>query len=332
MNGIIKMQIVSPVATGNGAYIVHKTLERLIRGYRVKAYNPYWSLFPCVLPFFADCKADLIHATADYGCWFKRSNIPLIVTLHNFVLDPYMQPYSSYLQNLHYQSDLKLFSKKSLLKADKITSVSQFTADIAKDYLQLDVDIEVISNGIDSGHFYPKKLNISSKIIKVLFCGNLTLRKGVQWLPEIAQGLNQNIDILYTGGLNKTGRHFDIPQLQAIGAVPYKEMADLYNRVDMLLMPTVREGMSLAVLEAMACGLPVIASNCSSMPELIDHGKGGYLCEIGNVIDFANYINILSEDGTLRREMGQYNRAKIEKNYTLQKMIDSYRNVFEAVV
>ena len=57
-------------------------------------------------------------------------------------------------------------------------------------------------------------------------------------------------------------------------------------------MPTVREGLSLAVLEAMACGLPVVASACSSLPEQIDNGMGGFLCPVGDVVAFAEKIKL----------------------------------------
>ncbi len=97
-------------------------------------------------------------------------------------------------------------------------------------------------------------------------------------------------------------------------------------------MPTVREGFGMAVAEAMACGLPVVASDCSSIPELIDDGKGGYLCPVGDVKAFAEKINLLAESPNLRREMGEYNRTKVEKMFTLEKMAKGYQELFEEVL
>lgn len=71
--------------------------------------------------------------------------------------------------------------------------------------------------------------------------------------------------------------------IEIMGTVPYVAMPDLYRSVDALLLPIVREGDSLAVLEAISSGIPVIASDCSSLPERVTHGQGGYLCEIGDV-------------------------------------------------
>ena len=97
-------------------------------------------------------------------------------------------------------------------------------------------------------------------------------------------------------------------------------------------MPTAREGLSLSVLEAMACGLPVVASNCSSLPELIDEGKGGFLCPVGDVAAFAEKINVLADAPELRRQMGEYNRAKVEKLFTLERMVSEYRELFESLL
>ncbi len=326
------MKYFSPIASGNGACIVHQTLQKQISGYKVSPYNPKWTFTPFLLPLLFNHKADLIHTTPDYGCWFSKSQIPMVVTFHNYVLDPFMDPYSSTLKRIHYRSDLRFFIKKSVQNAALVTSVSQFTADLAKKHLPCTVPIKVIPNGVDADRFYPLKKTINQPMCKVLFSGNLTRRKGVQWLPGIASLLNKNSEIVYTQGLKKNNNLLVASNIRSIGAIPYHEMPQLYNDVDILLMPTVREGMSLAVLEAMACGLPVVTSNCSSMPELIEHGKGGYLCEIGNCSEFAVRINELAENQPLRHEMGAYNRAKIEQQYSQPKMIRAYQDVFESVL
>lgn len=120
--------------------------------------------------------------------------------------------------------------------------------------------------------------------------------------------------------------------LISVGSVPFEEMPNLYRDMDILLMPTVREGFGLSVAEAMACGLPVVASGCSSIPELIDDYKGGFLCPVGDVNVFAEKINILAESPSLRKEMGEYNRAKVEKMFTLNRMVNEYKKLFEEVM
>ena len=170
------------------------------------------------------------------------------------------------------------------------------------------------------------------ELIKVLFSGNLTRRKGVDLLPLIAEKLDANIEILYTTGLRTKKKLTTHPNLKNIGAVPYSYMPKVYQDADILLFPTVREGFGLAAAEAMACGLPVVASNCSAIPELIDNGKGGFLCPVGDVDAFAEKLNILSDSARLRQEMGEYNRAKVEKMFTVERMVNEYKDLFEEVL
>lgn len=324
--------VLSPMATGNGAYIVHKTLESKIDEYRVVPYNPYRTLFPPSLLFHRfGSKTRLVHTTPDYGIFHKRRNIPLILTFHNYVLDPFMQKYSNLLQNIHYRTDLKLLTQLAVSNAQAITAVSHFTADLAKRDLRLNHPITVIHNGVDHNLFRPLKSvkYHPTKTIKVLFCGNLTRRKGAQWLIPIVEKLDKNISISYTAGLrthDSLPRH---PQLECLGAIPHHSMPSVYQSADILLFPTVREGFGLAVAEAMACGLPVVATNCSSLPELIDDGKGGFLCPLGDIESFAEKICFLAENYQQRRDMGAYNREKVEKMFTIEHMVSQYVELFE---
>lgn len=326
-------QIVSPMPTGNGAYILHKMLEAKIENYHVHGYNPYLTLAPPALFFIGRSEKPLVlHTTPDYAIFFHREKIPMVLTFHNCVLDPWMRSYSSPLQNLHYATDLRLWTQLAIRNAHIITAVSDFTAGLAQKDLNIFHSIRVIYNGIDETGFTPTLSSPSRKELRVFFSGNLTRRKGAHWLPAIARRLNKNINIYYTQGLRTRKPLQTAHGLKAIGPIPFEQMADRYREMDILLLPTVREGLSLSVLEAMACGLPVIASDCSSLPEQIDHNKGGFLCPVGDVDAFAEKINILADSPRLRREMGEYNRAKVEKMFTVERMVKQYQELFEMVL
>jgi glycosyltransferase involved in cell wall biosynthesis len=322
------------MATGNGAYVVHKNLEQGLKNYYVVPYNPYLTLVPPVLFGVGRlAKADLIHTAMDYGLFHKRARVPLVLTLHNYVLDRFMQGYSSPLQNIHYQTDLKWITRLGVKKASVITAVSQYTAELASRELALEQPVRVIYNGIDQHRFYPKPNHrINDKQIKVLYCGNLTRRKGIHWLASIVEKLPNNISVFYTSGLRGKNKFFDNTKLQCIGSIPYAQMPDIYNAMDVLLFPTVREGFGLAAAEAMACGVPVVATNGSSLPELIDDGKGGFLCTLGDVAVFVERLKQLAEDAVLRKQMGEFNRNKIEQTFTLDKMLKAYQALFTEVL
>ena len=322
------------MATGNGAFIVHLLLSKYLSNYSVIGYHPYLTLIPPSLLFIRRKvnKADIIHTTPDYACFFKRPKTPLIITFHNYVLDDFMNVYSSIFQRLHYKTDLKFFIKKALKSATEITAVSKFLAKIIKKDMGYQGPIKIIYNGINIDKFHPPSTKYPQKKVRVLFSGNLTKRKGADILPLIAKLLNQNVEIYYTGGLRGGKNGFSSERLIPLGKIPYEKMHQIYQQADILLFPTVREGLPLAVLEAMACGLPVVASNCSSLPELIVDKKGGFLCEVGNAKDFAQKILLLAESPHLRKEMGEYNRARAEKYFDLRRMVKEYNELFLRVI
>jgi glycosyltransferase involved in cell wall biosynthesis len=322
------------MALGNGAYLVHRFLDHHFNGYRVVGYNPYWTFLPFLLPLTFSIKtADLIHTTPDYAIFFCRKSLPLVLTFHNYVLDFWMRKYSSWMQRIHYATDLRFWTNLSIQKAHTVTSVSRFTAQLIQHDLNLSQAVKVIYNGIDVNLFTPETSSAPGyKEVRVFFSGNLIRRKGAHWLPSIANQLQEKVCIYYTQGLQTRRVLPEGAALQPLGPVPFEEMPDLYRQMNILVMPSVREGFGLAIAEAMACGLPVVASNCSAIPELIDDGKGGFLCPVGDVKAFAEKINLLADSPKLRREMGEYNRAKVEKMFTLDRMVKEYQNLFEEVL
>lgn len=325
------MKILSPMSYGNGAYVVHQDLARQLAGYTIVGYDPRLSYFPFALKrVLRDRPADIIHTVPDYSIFTGRADVPTVVSFQNYVLDSFMRKYSTFLQRLHYMTDLRLMTQRAVQRASVITAVSEFTSKIVRTDLGCTRKIEVIYNGVDTEIFHPRRKRSSRrKPFKVLFSGNLTRRKGAHWLPDVARNLHKNVEILVTRGLRQMAPLYSLNNLRDIGAYRHEDMPDLYRSVDALFLPSVREGLSLAVLEAMACGLPVVTHDSSSMPELIIAGKGGYLCKIGDTDELAGRINLLADSDSLCREMGEYNRARVETLFNLRAMIDGYERIFE---
>jgi L-malate glycosyltransferase len=321
------------MATGNGAYVLHKMIEGRLAGYRVVDYSPWLTLFPLLLPgVLRGYRGRVIHTCADYGLFFHQHRVPLVLTIHNYVLDAAMRPFSSHLQRLHYATDLKWFTRRAIALATALTSVSHFSAQRLQEDLRTTRYVRIIYNGVDEKRFFPAPKKTPKPATRVLFSGNLTFRKGAHWLPAIAARLNPGIVVHYTSGLGRSQLRPQASNLFDLGRIAWQNMPELYHAFDMLLSPTVREGLSLSVLEAMACGLPVVASNCSSLPELVDDGVGGFLCPVGDVKAFADKINLLAHAPELRRRMGEYNRARVEKMFTLDRMVAEYRELFESLL
>jgi glycosyltransferase involved in cell wall biosynthesis len=273
-----------------------------------------------------------VHCPPDHAIFIAHKQQKLITTFHNYVLDKFMWDYSTWIQRIHYTTDLCYFTKRAIACSNVVTSVSAFTANLVKHELGCKQEIKIIYNGVDSDVFTPLKNTKNRKKIVVAFSGNQTIRKGANLLPQICEKLNENIELVCTAGLRNNSKLKSTGNLRFVDRVPNSRMKEFYNEADILFMPTVREGLSLAVLEAMSCGLPVVASNCSSLPELIIDGAGGYLCDIGDVDKFASQINSLAQDYATRKMMGEYNRERIIENFTLKRMVSNYRSLFEKVM
>jgi len=328
------MKILSPIPAGSGAHVLHTELSRCISGYRVRPFSPWWTLLPPALPAFSSDRVDLIHSHADYGAFFKRPRVPLVVTAHGYMLDRFMRAYSSPLQYLHYRTDLRLFVRMSLAMADQVVAVSRFVADMLRQDLGFRGRVRVIHNGVDSERFSPAKTPRRAGPFRVLYCGNLKRAKRPDLLVPLANALGRGFEIQYTaglvgGGLLKGRLAGDAAELRCLGNVAHRDMPVLYQSVDALFMPSVREGFGLCVVEAMACGLPVVAADASALPELVHPEKGGYLQAIDDVAAFARSLRQLTDVPELARNMGQYNRAVVEQRFTLERMVADYRQLFE---
>lgn len=326
------IKVVAPVPSGSGAAVIHRALQDALPGYSLATYPPRWEYWPPLLYRLREPAADIVHAPPDHAVFVCPRRTPLVITFHNYVLDRAMRPFSSLVQRVHYASDLRLFTRLALRRARAVTAVSEFTAALVREDMKFFGAIEVIPNGVDVGRFCPGDTSAQDGPLRVLFSGNLTRRKGAGLLPQIARLAGPDVAIHYTTGARAGIGDPRWAGLHPVGRVPHEEMPALYRRFDALLLPTVREGMSLALLEAMASGLAVVASDAASNPELIEPGAGGLLCPVGEPEAYANALRHLAADRALVRRMGAHNRTVVEQRYTLGQMVQGYARVFERVI
>lgn len=101
---------------------------------------------------------------------------------------------------------------------------------------------------------------------------------------------------------------------------------------DLMLMPSELESFGLAALEAMACKVPAVSTNVGGIPELIEHGKTGYLAEVGDVETMAKYsVEVLSDDAKLKN-MGELARYEAQSRFCSTKIISKYEDFYARVL
>lgn len=107
------------------------------------------------------------------------------------------------------------------------------------------------------------------------------------------------------------------------------DVAAIMRAIDVLLLPSYWEGFGIVLIEAMACGRPVITTNISSMPEIVDEGVTGYLIPPGDEQALAQRALALLHDAALRRRMGEAAQRRVAENFSHEVMIDRLERLFE---
>lgn len=301
---------------------------------KVSYFHPYMGYFP-YLAQHIDNERDsnsIVHGNTWNAFAFKDSN-PMVVTEHHVVHDPRLEPYKTLAQKVYHKLIYR-YESKSLEVADRVICVSEYTKDRLEQAFEYP-DARVIYNGIDVETFQPqsidresfcKRLGIPENKTILLFAGNPTTRKGADLLPKIMSQLDDSFILLTTSGLR--GKEVATWNIKSVGRLSIQGLASLYTVSDIFLFPTRLEGFGLVVAEAMACEKPVVSTNCSAIPELVHHGKGGFLCEMDDVKEFVTSVQYLSEDMTERERMGHYNRDRVLKNFSLDKMTQNYIQLY----
>jgi starch synthase len=160
--------------------------------------------------------------------------------------------------------------------------------------------------GVDVRHF--RKEEKADKTFRVIYAGSLTIRKGPQYLLEaFAHMRPANAELVLVGPLDpafkKVLARYE-GSFRYVGVVPKVALTHLYNSSSVFVLPSLADSYSLATLEAMACGLPVIVSENTGAADAVDHGKQGFIVPIRDAAAIRQYLELLSENEDLRREMG----------------------------
>lgn len=110
------------------------------------------------------------------------------------------------------------------------------------------------------------------------------------------------------------------------------DLREIYARASMLVLPSIREAMPNVVLEAMACGLPVVATRVGGLPEMVAEGVTGLLTPVRDPEAMAEAIGRLLAETELRRSMGEQGRARAEHAFSWRAMVERFSTLVESLV
>ncbi|MEI6690276.1 MAG: glycosyltransferase family 4 protein [bacterium] len=327
------------IKTGSGNDTYFTTLgEGLKRSGISVAYYYYPKIcqyFPIIMLLLnRKTDGDIIHSNIEYAWAVKENGKPLVSTAHHLVFDKEFQKYTSVWQKISHYLVLLPSTYLSINASEKIIAVSKYTRDEIYRVFKNASNVEVIYNGIDLAIFKPLRINKYNTDGRhhLIFVGNLISRKGADLLPKIMKGLGDSYVLHYTSGLRSTPpRGFDLPNMIPLGKLTTAQLAKEYNKCDALLFPTRLEGFGYAVAEAIACGIPVIASNNSSITEIVTPENNGILCKTNQVKLFIVSIVKLLGKGACGGNNLDFLRTS-KKDKSTMNAIHNYELIYKQYV
>jgi sugar transferase (PEP-CTERM/EpsH1 system associated) len=206
--------------------------------------------------------------------------------------------------------------------------------------------IRVIPNGVDTQLFSPdvsrrkrarERFGYSPEDLVLGSVGRMVPIKGHDTMLRAGEVLlerNKKVRLLLVGAGPDLDRHQSYVKSslllkdRVIFAGASFDVAELYQAMDVFLLPSISEGLSNTLLEAMATGLPCIATDVGGNPELVSHGQEGFLFPPGGVSQLAAYVEQISENGALRDRFSAAARRRATSQFSLGRMMDAYTTLY----
>ena len=168
----------------------------------------------------------------------------------------------------------------------------------------------------------------------ICFVGSLYRAKNPLALLEALKGLPYCLDFIGSGPqlsqLQEIARSNGI-KANFLGNIPNHELPKILNQHELFVLPSLWEGMPKTLLEAMACGLPVIGTNVSGTKEVIKDGENGILCDT-DANSIRQAIVRLMDDEDLKKKLGKNARKTIEERFSLKKLVDQELNLYSQLL
>jgi glycosyltransferase involved in cell wall biosynthesis len=223
--------------------------------------------------------------------------------------------------------------------SDKVTAVSNSVRNELIGYGLSADNIEVLGNGVDESIFYPIHDKTDKKYI--LYTGRLSYRKGLFDFMDCAREIcskypDINFKLVGKGPLLDKLKKLAVSwgyedRFEFLGFIDKADLIRIYQNATLYVLPSHYEGLPTTLLEAMACGLPIIATAVSGSLDVIVPGENGILVPARSPGDMANAVSLLLDDDKKRNELGKAARRTIEDRYTWDKISDKILHCYSTL-
>ena len=269
---------------------------------------------------------DIVHAhNIPSALAMKNASGKKVLSLHGI--------YSKQIVQLHgkiYSKASKIYEDNALRSADAVTVVSKEAYDY---YSKKGFNVVQIPNAVDPTLF-PKKA-IRKFENQIIYAGRLSKEKGIDVLLQTAKILSPKYNLIILGDGPEKNNVRDVANLKTnvhyLGYQSKQNTISLIRGSDLLVQPSLMEGISSTLLEAMACGTCIVASNVGGNSEIIENDKTGMLIKPNNHEELLDKISDLLKNSEKRSEMVAGGLKAIEK-YNWKRIGRLYLDVYESLI
>ncbi len=267
-------------------------------------------------------KYDLSHAFFSVPCGFVslllkwEFKIPYIVSLRGSDVPGYSERFTFLYKFI--TPIIKLIWSK----AHFVVANSQGLKDLALK-TSPQKEIRVVYNGIDVQEFFPDYSKQNPNHFQIVCVSRVTPRKGIRFLVQafkVLESRYKHVRMLVVGDGNEKKSLEDLvrslgleDKIVFLGVVAHEKVLEYYQKANVFVLPSLNEGMSNTMLEALACGLPVVATDTGGTKELITDGVNGLIVKMKDSNDLVEKIEKLILDSELEKSMALESRQLAEK-------------------
>ncbi|SAK44077.1 glycosyl transferase family 1 [Caballeronia catudaia] len=206
--------------------------------------------------------------------------------------------------------------------------------------LKPDPNVVVVNNGVDLEKFSRSKLRVADRLPVVGYIGRMSDEKnplGFVSMAEalVARGLDVSFE-LYGAGNQSDAVRQRIAESEARSRIKYRgfieHTPEALHNLDVLVVPSKFDGRPNIVMEANACGVPVIASPVGGVPEMIEEGRNGYLAFPGDTVRIAEHLSEWIEHPEVLQRLKESSLELAQKRFSREAMLDGYEQAFRNFV
>ena len=218
----------------------------------------------------------------------------------------------------------RALEEKVFTDADRVVVTTPTMSTAVKEHYQLSEErVRVIPNYVQCDLFSPSKNGLSSTQ-RICYVGRLDEQKNLFALLEAIKGLDVELVIVGSGPLGERLQEEVIRSslpVRFLGNVVHQRLPEILNSSALFILPSLYEGHPKVLLEAMACGVPVIGTDVPGIRELIHHRETGYLCGTSSQ-EIQDALRYVLSNATLCNHMGNNARDFVKEHCALERIVD----------